>query len=158
MDDLQPITLDELCAQNAEQILARLVKELKEVGGPTYQRMPLEVLENRVERLFDAFWQAIAQKNPKPLTDYVWMTGRERGHEGFAVGELHTVAVRLRNALLDLVDEACAGSPELQLSYSRTVEELVLVGISTGVQGFVDGREALIARQAQALLRNKSSD
>jgi hypothetical protein len=158
MDDLQPITLDELYAQSAEKVLSRLVSELKAAGGPAYQRMPVEVLESRVQRLFDAFWQAIAQKNPKPLTEYVWTTGRERGHEGFTVAELHTVALHLRDALLDLVDDAYAAHPELRLNYSRTVEELVFVGISTGVQGFVDGREALIARQTQALRRSQLTD
>jgi hypothetical protein len=158
MDNGKPISLDELWAQNAEQILNRLVRELKKGGGPTYQRMPAGVLETRVQQLFDAFWQAVSQKSPKPLTDYVRTTGRRRGHEGFSVAELYTVALRLRDALLDAVDNAYADDPELHLSHSRYVEELILAGISTGVQGFVDGREALIARQYQALRRNQITE
>lgn len=155
MSNGEPISLDELCAQNAEQFLGRLVQELKERGGPTYQQMPEEVLESRVRRLFDAFWQAVSQNSPKPLTDYVWTTGRERGHEGFAVAELHGVALCLRDTLLDAVDEVYANQPELHLRYNRQVEELIFSGISKGVQGFVDGREALIARQYRALRRNR---
>ena len=45
MNERQPISLDELLAQNAEHILRRLVRELKASGGPTYQRMPVEVLQ-----------------------------------------------------------------------------------------------------------------
>ena len=56
-------------------------------------------------------------------------------------------------ALLDAVDEAYADQPELHLRYSRDVEELILTGIGAGVRGFVDGREALISRQYQALKR-----
>jgi hypothetical protein len=33
-----------------------------------------------------------------------------------------------------------------------------LSGIGAGVQGFVDGREALIARQLEALRRTKRAD
>ena len=80
---------------------------------------------------------------------------RERGHEGFSVAELQSVALCLRDTLLDAVDEAYAHQPELHLRYSRQVEELVFSGISKGVQGFVDGREALIARQYRALRRNQ---
>jgi hypothetical protein len=151
----EPISLDELCAQNADQFLGRLVQELKERGGPTYQQMPVAVLESRVRRLFDAFWQAVSQNSSQPLADYVWTTGRERGHEGFAVAELHSVALCLRDTLLDAVDEAYADQPELHLRYSRQVEELVFSGISKGVEGFVDAREALIARQYRALRRNQ---
>jgi hypothetical protein len=157
MVDPRPISLDELCAQNAEQILNRLVAELKENGGPAYRRMAVDVLENRVQRLFDAFWQAVSQQDPKPLTDYVWKTGRERGHEGFSVAELQNVALGLRDALLDAVDEAYADQPELHLRYSRDVEELIFTGIGAGVRGFVDGREALISRQYQALKRKRKS-
>jgi hypothetical protein len=157
MEDRKPITLDELVAQNAELILRRLIRELKESGGPTYQRIPLGVLQSRVHRLFDAFWQAVSQKDPKPLTEYVRATGRERGHEGFSVAELHNVAIRLRDALLELVDEVYADDPELRLHNSRNVEELIFGGISAGVQGFVDGREALIARQSEALRRNNDT-
>jgi hypothetical protein len=149
------ISLDELCAQNAERFLSRLVQDLKERGGPTYRQMPIGVLESRVRRLFDAFWQAVAQNSSKPLTDYVWTTGRERGQEGFAVAELHSVALCFRETLLEAVDEAYADQPELCLRYSRQVEELVFSGISKGVQGFVDGREALITRQNQALRGNE---
>jgi hypothetical protein len=158
MNDSEPISLDELWAQNAETFLNRLVRELKEGAGPTYQRMPVEVLETRVQRLFDAFWQAVSAKSPKPLTEYVWTAGRARGHEGFTVAELHSVALRLRNALLDAVDEAYADHPELHLRYSRQVEELIFAGVSTGVQGFVDGREALIDRQYRALRRNQTAE
>jgi hypothetical protein len=155
MDDRKPTSLDELWAQSAEQIMNRLVIELKEEGGPTYQRMPIQVLETRVQRLFDAFWQSVSQQNATPLKEYVWTTGRERGHEGFSVAELHNVALRLRDALFDAVDEAFPDEPALRLRYSRTVEDLIFAGISTGVQGFVDGREALISRQYEALRRRE---
>jgi hypothetical protein len=155
MDDRKPISLHELWAQNAERLLNRLVQELKEGGGPAYQRMPVEVLQTRVQRLFDAFWQAVSQNDPKPMTDYIWAASRERGHEGFTVAELQNVSLRLRDALLDVVDEVYADYPEVHLRNSRQVEELIFTGIGAGVQGFVDGREALIARQFQALRRNK---
>lgn len=158
MDERQPISLDELLAQNADKILSQLIQELKESGGPTYQRIPMEVLENRVHRLFDAFWQAVSQQSPQPMIEYIRKTGRERGHEGFSVAELQNVALRLRDALLELVDRAYAGHPELRLRHSRSVEELILSGIGAGVQGFVDGREALIARQLEALRRTKRAD
>ncbi len=158
MDERQPISLDELLAQNADKILSQLMQELKESGGPTYQRIPMEVLETRVHRLFDAFWQAVSQQSPQPMIEYIRKTGRERGHEGFSVAELQNVALRLRDALLELVDKAYTGHPELQLRHSRSVEELILSGIGAGVQGFVDGREALIARQLEALRRTKRAD
>jgi hypothetical protein len=158
MDERQPISLDELLAQKAEQILSQLIQELKDSGGPTYEKIPIEVLERRIHRLFDAFWQAVSQKSPQPMTEYIRKTGRERGHEGFSVAELQNVALRLRDALLELVDKAYAGHPELQLRHSRSVEELILSGIGAGVQGYVDGREALIARQLEALRRTKRAD
>ena len=158
MEENKPISLEELWAQNAELILQRLVQELKEAGGPAYQRTPNEVLETRIQRLFDAFWEAVGQKDPRPLTDYVWAASRQRGHEGFTVAELQNVALRLRDALLDVVDEVYAGYPELHLRNSRQVEELILTGISAGVRGFVDGREALIARQYNALRRGKKEE
>jgi hypothetical protein len=158
MEENKPISLEELWAQNAESILQRLVQELKETGGPAYQRTPSEVLETRIQRLFDAFWEAVLQKDPKPMTDYVWAASRQRGHEGFSVAELQNVALRLREALLDVVDEVYADYPELHLRNSRQVEELILTGISAGVRGFVDGREALIARQYDALRRGKKAE
>jgi hypothetical protein len=158
MEENKPISLEELWAQNAESILQRLVQELKETGGPAYQRTPTEVLENRIQRLFDAFWEAVLQKDPKPMTDYVSAASRQRGHEGFSVAELQNVALRLREALLDVVDEVYADYPELHLRNSRQVEELILTGISAGVRGFVDGREALIARQYDALRRGKKEE
>jgi len=158
MDKRQPISLDELLAQNAEELLSQLIQELKESGGPTYQKIPMEVLETRVHRLFDAFWQAVSQQSPQPMIEYIRKTGLERGHEGFSVAELQNVALRLRDDLLELVDRAYAGHPELQLHHSRSVEKLILTGVGAGVQGFVDGREALIARQLEALRRTKRAD
>jgi hypothetical protein len=155
MDDHQAISLSELLAQNAERILSQLIEELVERGGPSYQQMPIEVLEVRVQRLFDAFWQGMARNDPKPMTDYIWATSRERGHEGFTVAELQTVGLRLRDALLDVVDEAYADDPEQRLRHSRQIEELILSGIGAGVRGFVDGREALITRQYEALRRGQ---
>jgi AcrR family transcriptional regulator len=156
MDDNQPLSLTELLAQRAEQILDRLIQELREKGGSSYQQMPLEVLEKRVQRLFDAFWQGMSQNTPKPLTDYIWMTSRKRGHEGITVAELQTVGLCLRDALLDVVDEVYAGSPDERLSHSRQIEELILSGIGAGVRGFVDGRESLIKRQYEALRRGQA--
>lgn len=156
MDEHQPISLTELLAQKAEPILTRLIKELRETGGASYKQMPLEVLEKRVQRLFDAFWQGMAQNDPKPMTDYIWATSRERGHEGVTVAELQTVGLRLRDALLDVVDETYADDPDLRLRYSRQIEELILSGIGAGVRGFVDGREALIKRQYEALRRGQT--
>lgn len=157
MEDRKPISLDELLAQNAEQVLVHLVSELKESGGPTFQRISTEVLQNRLHRLFDAFWQSVSRKDPRPLTEYVRATGRKRGHEGFTVAELQNVALRLRDMLLELVDEAYADDPEQRLRNSRSVEELIFGGVSAGVQGFVDGRDALIARQFEALRRSKQA-
>lgn len=158
MDERQPISLDELLAQKAEQLLSQLIQDLKESGGPAYVKLPTQVLERRIHRLFDAFWQAVSLNSPQPMIEYIRKTGRERGHEGFSVTELQNVALRLRDALLELVDEAYAGHPELQLHHSRSVEELILSGIGAGVQGYVDGREALIARQLEALRRTKRAD
>lgn len=161
MDDSQPISLTELLAQKAELILSRLIKELRDTGGPSYKRIPLEVLEKRLQRLFDAFWQGMAQNDPKPMTDYIWEISRDRGHEGVTVAELQIVGLRLRDLLLDAVDEAFADDPDLHLRYSRQIEELILSGIGAGVRGFVNGREALIKRQYEALRRaqmKKDSD
>jgi len=157
MQDHAPISLDELWAQNAETILDRLVKELKASGSPAYQRTPVDVLASRIRHLFDAFWQAVARNDPKPMTDYIWTTSRERGSEGFSVADLQDVALRLRDALLDVVDVAYVDEPELHLHNSRRVEELILTGIGAGVRGFVDGREALISRQYRALRRNQQA-
>jgi AcrR family transcriptional regulator len=155
MDGDEAISLTELLAQSAERILGRLLNELRAKGGPNYQQLPAEVLEMRLQRLFDAFWQGVSQNDPKPMIDYVWATSRERGNEGFTVAELQTVGLRLRDALLEVVDETYADDPALHLRYSRQIEELILSGIGAGVRGFVDGRETLIARQYDALRRGQ---
>jgi hypothetical protein len=155
MKEQDPISLTELLAQSAERIMGRLMQDLSEKGGPFYQRVAPEVLERRVQRLFDAFWQGISQHSSKPLTDYIWTASRERGHEGMTVAELRTVGLCLRDALLEVVDEAYGNDPELHLRNSRQIEELILSGIGASVEGFVDGREALISRQYEALRRNQ---
>jgi hypothetical protein len=153
MNGGEPISLDELWAQNAEMLLDRMVRELKAEGGPAYRRISVQVLQTRVQRLFDVFWQAVSQNDPKPMIDYIRSTGRKRGHEGFTVSELQNVALRLRDAMLEVVDQAYADDAERRLINSRRVEELILSGVGAGVQGYVDGREALIARQYRALRR-----
>lgn len=158
MDAGKSISLSELLAQNAERLLSELIKELVDKGGPSYQQMSLHVLKTRVQRLFDAFWQGMAKNDPKPMIDYIWEASRERGHEGVSVAELQTVGLYMRDALLRLVDEAYADDPELRLRYSRQIEELILTGIGASVRGFVNGREALIARQYKALRGRKESD
>ncbi len=155
MDDRKPISLDELLAQKAEDILSRLLRELVEKGGPSYQKLSVQVLEMRLQRLFDAFWDGMSQHDAKPLTSYIWATSRQRGNEGFTVDELQTVGLCLRDTLLDVVDEVYIDDPALRLRYSRQIEELILTGIGAGVRGFVDGREALISRQYNALRRNQ---
>ena len=151
MDDRQMISLTELLAQNAEHILSRLLKELREKGG-SYQQMPRDVLEIRVQRLFDAFWQGMSQNDPKPMIDYIRAASRDRGNEGFTVSEVQTVGLCLRDTLLKVVDKAYADNTALRLRNSRYIEELILSGIGAGVGGFVDGREALITRQYECLL------
>jgi hypothetical protein len=154
MADHIPISLDELLAQKAENILSRLLRLLVEKGGPSYKKLPIQVLERRVQRLFDAFWQGMAQHDAKPMIDYIWNTSRERGNEGFSVDELQTLGLCLRDTLLDAVDEVYEAHPRLRLRYSRQIEELILTGLGSSVRGFVDGREALISRQTEALRRN----
>ena len=109
----------------------------------------------RVQRLFDAFWQGVSRNDPRPMTEYIWATSRERGDEGVNVAELQTVGLCFREALLEVVDEACAENPALHLRYSRQIEELILSGIGASARGFVDGREALITRQYAALRRSQ---
>ena len=157
MNTGESISLTELLAQNAEPIMGQLIQTLREHGGPSYQRMSAGVLERRVQRLFDAFWQGISQNSPRPLTDYIWRASRERGHEGVTVAELRTVGLCLRDALLAVVDEAYS-EPALRLRCSRQIEELILSGIGAGVEGFVDGREALISRQYEALRRSQKAE
>jgi hypothetical protein len=154
MADQTPISLDELLAQRAENILSRLLRTLVEKGGPSYKSLPMPVLERRLQRLFDAFWQGMAQGDAKPMVDYIWNTSRQRGNEGFSVDELQTLGLCLRDTLLDAVDEVYAEYPTLRLRYSRQIEELILTGLGSSVRGFVDGREALISRQTKALRRN----
>ncbi len=151
----EPIALTELLAQNADRIMGRLLKELPEKAGPFYQRLSADVLARRVQRLFDAFWEGMSQQSHQPLTRYIWATSRERGSEGVTVAELRAVGLCLREALLEVVDEAYADDPELCLRNSRQIEELILDGIGAGVEGFVDGREALISRQFEALWRSR---
>jgi AcrR family transcriptional regulator len=157
MKERKTTSLHELFAQNAERILEQLLAVLLETESTVYKQMPTEVLRTRVQRLFDAFWQGISQNDPKPMIDYIWATGRERGNEGFTVADLQVVALCLRDILLEMVDEAYANDPERRLHNSRRTEELILTGISAGVRGFVDGREALIARQYQALRRSQKA-
>lgn len=157
MKNQKTISLHELYAQNAERILDRLLTVLLETEGTTYRQMLKEVLRTRLQRLFDAFWQGISQNDPKPMIDYIWSTSRERGNEGFTVADLQVVALCLRDALLEVVDEAYADDPERRLHNSRRTEELILTGISAGVRGFVDGREALISRQYEALRRGQKT-
>lgn len=155
MNDSKTISLTELLAQNAERVLSRLIEDLMKKGDSRYRQLPPDVLRARIQRLFDAFWQGIAQNDSKPLTQYIRSTSRERANEGVTVADLQAVGVHLRNALLEVVDEAYADDAELRLRYSRQIEELILSGIGSGVQGFVDGREALIARQFEALMRRR---
>jgi hypothetical protein len=155
MNDREPISLTELCAQNAERIMAQLIAVLREKGGPRYKELSAEVLQRRVQRLFDSFWQGISKNDPQPMTEYIWAASRERGHEGFSVAELQAVGLYLRDVLLGIVDEVYADNQELRLQNSRRVEELIWAGIGASVQGFVDGREALITRQYQALRRDQ---
>lgn len=157
MKERRTISLNELFAQNAERILDQLLAVLLEAEGTIYKQMSAEVLLTRVQRLFDAFWQGISQNDPKPMIDYIRVIGRERGNEGFTVADLQIVALCLRDILLEVVDEAYADDPERRLHNSRRTEELILTGISAGVRGFVDGREALIARQYQALRRSQKT-
>lgn len=158
MKDHKPVSLHELYAQNAERILDQLLAVLLDAEGTTYKNVSPQLLRTRVQRLFDAFWQSISQKDPQPMIDYIWMTSRERGNEGFTVADVQAVALCLRDALLELVDEAYADDPELRLHNSRRTEELILTGIGAGVQGFVDGRETLISRQYQMLRRAQKKE
>ena len=89
------------------------------------------------------------------MVEYIWSTSRERGNEGFSVADLQVVGLCLRDSMLKVVDEVYAGDPKLRLRHSRRIEELILSGIGAGVQGFVDGRESLIARQFEALQRSQ---
>lgn len=155
MNDREIVSLTELLAQNAERVLAQLLRVLKDKGGPGYQRLATDVLQTRIQRLFDAFWQGVAQNDPRPMTDYIATASRERGQEGFTVAEVQTVGLCLRDALLEVVDEAYATDPAQHLKVSRHIEELILSGLGAGVKGFVDGREALIARQYEALRRSQ---
>ena len=59
MEDHGTISLTELCAQNAERILARLLETLREKGGARYREIPVEVLQRRIQRLIDSFWQGV---------------------------------------------------------------------------------------------------
>ena len=148
-------SLPEALAQNAEYILGRVLKVLLKKEGSTYHEMPSEILQTRIQHLFDAFWQGVSQNDPKPMVEYIWSTSRERGNEGFSVADLQVVGLCLRDSMLKVVDEVYAGDPTLRLRHSRRIEELILSGIGAGVQGFVDGRESLIARQFEALQRSQ---
>jgi hypothetical protein len=155
MKDREPISLHEVLAQNAEYILDQLLTVLLNAEGTTYHQMSSEVLQRRIQQLFDAFWQTVAQNNPEPMVNYIWKTSRERGNEGFTVADLQTVALCMRDAMLTVVDEVYADAPVQRLHHSRRIEELILSGIGAGVRGFVDGREALISRQFEALRRSQ---
>jgi hypothetical protein len=153
MQNSETIALNEVLAQNAEHILDQILMVLSEAKGTTYSEMPTEVLQTRIQQLFDAFWQSISQSNPRPFYNYIWSTSRARGNEGFNVGDLQTVGLCLRDVILEVVDQAYEDDPTLRLHHSRRIEELILAGIGAGVRGFVDGRESLITRQYQALQR-----
>jgi hypothetical protein len=153
MQNSETTTLNEVLAQNAEQILDQILMVLSETKDTTYSEMPTEVLQTRIQQLFDAFWQSISQNNPRPFYNYIWSTSRARGNEGFRVGDLQTVGLCLRDVILEVVDQAYEVDATLRLHHSRRIEELILSGIGAGVRGFVDGRESLITRQYQALQR-----
>ena len=152
------VSLPETLAQNAERILSRLVAQLRTQDGTTYGQLLPKVLETRVQQLFDAFWQGVAQNDPKPMTDFIQETSRSRGHEGFAVADLQVIGLCLRKVILEVVDEVYATDPALHLRNSRQIEELILSGLGASVHGFVGGREALISRQFEALRRSQKTE
>ena len=158
MQNNEAIILNEVLAQNAEHILDQILTVLSKAKGTTYGEMPTEVLQARIQHLFDAFWQSISQNNPRPFYNYIWSTSRARGNEGFSVADLQSVGLCLRDVILDVVDQAYTTDPTLRLHHSRRIEELILSGIGAGVRGFVDGRESLITRQYQALTRSQHPD
>jgi hypothetical protein len=155
MQNNETISLNEVLAQNAEHILDQVLTVLSKAEGTTYSEMPTEVLQARIQHLFDTFWQSISQNNTRPFYNYIWSTSRARGNEGFSVSDLQSVGLCLRDVILDVVDQAYTDDPTLRLHHSRRIEELILSGIGAGVRGFVDGRESLITRQYQALQRSQ---
>ncbi len=58
MKEREAMILNEVLAQNAEHILEQILTVLSEAESTIYREMPTEVLQARIQHLFDAFWQS----------------------------------------------------------------------------------------------------
>lgn len=147
---MQP-TFAELLAQNKQEIVEDLTREVKERAGPTYATMPIEKLQPRMGLVLDAVQQSVEQGNPAILGDFVSDMVRQRAMERYALGEIQEVIFLLRTIVQRLVNHALQEDLDGRLVATQQFEELSHWAYRRSVEVYLNAYEERMELQRRAL-------
>ncbi len=145
------LSFAELLAQNGESIVKRLAETVKERAGPTYAAVPLAQLLPRMEKVFEATHQAIAQDDPTILEDFVVGVVSQRAEERYAMEEIQVLITILREIILRLVEETYQDDLEQQLDCTRQLEALSHHARQRAFFVYIEAYENQVAIQQQTM-------
>lgn len=127
------LSFAELLLQNRDYIVKELARQAKEQAGATYATVPMDHLQARMGRVFDAVQQSIAQNQVALMEEFVSGSVRQRVQERYAMDEIQAFVSILHELVLNLLETAYEEDPVL---YRASVRQFEAVAHATRKKAF----------------------